>query len=108
MSFKKIVYIVFIAAAFIVLAIFIAQNNQPVTIKFMKWQYDSQSGLIVLFSFIIGMFVGFLLWIFSLIFRQRPVKKKELPDTPMEETVPEEPVADSKETDAGKQYYDRS
>ena len=103
MSVKKIIYIVFIAAAFIVLAIFIAQNNQPVTIKFMKWQYDSQSGLIVLFSFIIGMFVGFLLWIFSLIFRQRPAKKKELPDTPMEEAVPEEPVADSEGTDAGNQ-----
>gem|GEM_PF-4338950 len=82
MSFKKILYIVLIAAAFIILAIFIAQNNQQVTIKFMKWEYDSQSGLIVLFSFIAGMFVGFLLWIISMIFRRRP-GKKELPDAPM-------------------------
>jgi len=103
MSFKKIVYIIFIAAAFIVLAIFIAQNNQPVTIRFMKWQYESQSGLIVLFSFIIGMFVGFLLWILSMIFRKRPVKK-ELPDTPMDEPVAGEPVGESEKQDAGKPY----
>ena len=85
MSVKKIVYIVIILAAFILLAVFIAQNNQPVTIKFMKWEYGSQSGLIVLFSFIVGMFVGFLFWIFSLIFRKRPSKKKEMPDAGMEE-----------------------
>ncbi len=92
MSFKKIVYIVFIALAFIILAIFIAQNNQPVTIRFMKWQYGSQSGLIVLFSFIAGIFTGFLLWIISLIFRRRPGGKKELPDQPMDEPVKEPPL----------------
>jgi uncharacterized integral membrane protein len=95
MSFKKIVYIVFIAAAFIMLAIFITQNNQPVTIKFMKWQYESQSGLIVLFSFIIGMFVGFILWIFSMIFRKRPANKKDLPDAPIEEEPVEEEQGNS-------------
>ncbi len=104
MSFKKIVYIVFIAAAFIVLAIFIAQNNQPVTIKFMKWQYESQSGLIVLFSFIIGMFVGFILWILSLIFRKRPAKKNELPDVPMDEPQGKESGEDREKLDAGNTY----
>ncbi len=101
MSFKKIVYIVFIAAAFIVLAIFIAQNNQPVSIHFLKWHYESQSGLIVLFSFISGMFVGFLMWIISLIFRKRPAPKKELPDQPMDEPAKEEPVSGERENFSG-------
>ncbi len=82
MSAKKIFYIVLIAVAFILLSVFIAQNNQQVTIRFMKWEYDSQSGLIVLFSFLAGMFVGFLLWIVSLIFRRKP-SRKTLPDAPM-------------------------
>ncbi len=101
MSFKKIIYIIIIAVAFIVLAIFIAQNNQQVSIRFMKWHYDSQSGLIVLFSFIIGMFVGFLMWIISLIFRKRPVSKKELPDQPIDAPAPEEPASGERENFSG-------
>jgi hypothetical protein len=41
------------------------------------------------------MFVGFILWIFSMIFRKRPAKKKELPDTPMEEKPVEEEQGNS-------------
>ena len=79
MSVKKIVTIILLAASFIVLAVFIAQNNQAVTIRFMSWSYNSQSGLIVLFSFLAGVFVSILIWLFSLVFKKRPRKEKEEP-----------------------------
>ncbi len=90
MSVKKIVTIILLAASFIVLAVFIAQNNQPVTIRFLKWPYHSQSGLIVLFSFLAGVFVSMLIWLFSLVFRKRlkGEKKKTVPaDAVMEEDL---------------------
>ncbi|MCD6201556.1 MAG: LapA family protein [Bacteroidales bacterium] len=106
MSVKKILYITLLAISFIVLAIFIAENNQAVTIRFMSWEYDSQSGLIVLFSFLAGVFVSVLIWLFSLISRKHPKNKdiKYADQEPMmEEGKKQETIDDMKPEDENKE-----
>ena len=74
MSFRKILNIIGSAVIFVILAIFIAQNNQVVSIRFMKWNYDSQSGLLVLFSFLAGGLVALLICVISALFRKKSGK----------------------------------
>ncbi len=102
MSFRKIINIIIIAGFFVLLAIFIAQNNQAVSIRFMKWNYDSQSGLIVLFSFLAGGLVALFICVVSALFRKKPRKPEGIIPTGQkpeemkvvsekEEVRPEEP-----------------
>ncbi len=100
MSARKVFNIIVIAVFFVILAIFIAQNNQAVSIRFMKWSYDSQSGLIVLFSFLAGIFVALLICLVSSLFRKKPKQPQQVTTPPQPEVKTAEPFGKEPETPA--------
>jgi uncharacterized integral membrane protein len=61
MSFKWI----FILILFLLVVIFTAQNNAVVEINFLFWSFKMSRALIIFFSMVIGIVIGFSLRILS-------------------------------------------
>jgi uncharacterized integral membrane protein len=75
----KLIGIIVLLAFLIVLAI---QNYQPLTLKFLFWNFETSVILVLLISFLIGVLVGGLvLWIGR-------GKKKDLPPMSEEKSEP--------------------
>ncbi len=74
---KKIVNIIVIVLAVIVVAVFISENSEIITIRFLSWNIKSYTGLLILFSFLSGVLVMGLVWIINALHKNR--KMKEVP-----------------------------
>jgi len=74
---KRTVYIILLILLIILVAVFIAQNNAVITIRFFFWNVDFYGGLVILFSFLLGVLLMGIVWGFTAI-HQRQMKQKEL------------------------------
>lgn len=68
-SFKKII-IVLNVIFLICIAIFITQNSDVATIKFLLWTYESSLSIILLSTFILGIVIG-LLFLVPLLIKEK-------------------------------------
>lgn len=50
---------IFILILFLIVVIFTAQNNSVVPINFLFWSFEMSRALIIFFSLIIGVIIGF-------------------------------------------------
>ena len=74
---KRTVYIILLTLLIVLVAVFISQNSASITIRFFSWDVDSYSGLVILFSFLLGVLVMSIVWAFTAIY-QRQKKSREL------------------------------
>ncbi len=51
---------VIFAALAIVFAVFVWMNQQPATVQFLAWRYDTSVGIAVIVPLVAGLLVGFL------------------------------------------------
>lgn len=74
---KRTVYIILLIMLIVLVAVFIAQNNAVITIRFFSWNVDFYGGLVILFSFLLGVLLMSIVWGFTAI-HKRQKKSREL------------------------------
>ncbi len=66
---RSLLNLIIIIGILAMTGIFVFQNNTPLAVHFFSWSYELTSGTIVLFSLIIGIFIGILWFVPRIIYR---------------------------------------